>query len=94
MFSHSHLLKELQQFIVENDASAVAGVPATVGCFCPWFPFEFAAAFYSVVFYVMQSLLCLIPFLAHILFCWRLCCFCVLLLLTYLLFLCLNFKTV
>jgi hypothetical protein len=56
MFSHSHLLKELQQFIVENDASAVAGVPATVGCFCPWFPFEFAAAVYSAVFYVKQSL--------------------------------------
>jgi hypothetical protein len=55
MFSHSHLLKELQQFIVENDASAVVGVPAAVGC-CLVFPFEFAAAVYPAVFFVKQSL--------------------------------------
>jgi hypothetical protein len=46
MFSHSHLSKELQQFIVENGVSTVTGVLSAVAVL--GFPFKFAAAVFSM----------------------------------------------
>ncbi len=75
MFSHSHLSKELQQFIVENGVSTVTGVLSAVAVL--GFPFKFAAAVFSM--WSSPWSYCsgwyLIIFRIFILFCWRFCCF-------------------